>query len=122
MKYSKNKEYHRLLSSHRWQILRASYLRAHPVCEYCDAEGKTSLSEVVHHVIPVEDAKDAATMEALAFDVSNLMALCDACHERIHTLIGSHAKKGKRTIRAEAKKAAQEFVERWCQDPQRGHQ
>ena len=120
MRYSKNKEYHRLLSSHRWQKLRASYLQAHPVCEYCDAEGKTSLSRVVHHVVPVEDAKDTATMEALAFDVSNLMALCDACHERIHAMIGSHAKKGKRTKRAEAQQVARAFVERWCQEPPPG--
>ena len=114
MRYAKNKAYHRLLSSHRWQTLRASYLAKHPVCESCDKEGNTTLACVVHHVVPVEDATDVAAMESLAFDASNLMALCNACHERIHTEIGSHAKKGKRTTRAEAHQTARAFIERWC--------
>lgn len=85
----------------------------HPVCERCEKQGKTSLAKVVHHVVPVEDAKDLAMMEVLAFDWHNLMAVCDECHEAIHKQLGS-AKKGKRQTRAEAQRVASAFIKRWC--------
>lgn len=114
MRYSKNEHYHKLLKSYRWQKLRASYMAAHPVCEQCEKNGKTTLAKVVHHVVPIEDAKNVALMEQLAFDPANLMALCEACHEDIHRWLGSSSKKGKRYARAEAQRVASEFLKRWC--------
>lgn len=113
MKSVKNEQYHRLLKSHKWQRLRARYMAQHPVCEQCDKNGKTSLAKVVHHVVPVEDAKDLAMMEVLAFDWHNLMAVCDECHEAIHKQLGS-CKKGRRQTRAEAQRVASAFIKRWC--------
>ena len=85
----------------------------HPVCEKCEKSGKTSLAKVVHHVVPVEDAKDLAMMQVLAFDWHNLMALCDECHETIHRHLGS-CKKGRRQTKAEAQRVAKDFIKRWC--------
>lgn len=114
MRYVKNERYHKLLSSHRWQQLRARYLAQHPVCELCEKNNKTSVAKVVHHVIPVEDAKDVGLMESLAYDWNNLMALCNACHEEIHRQLGSRFKSGKNSKRAEAKRVASNFLKQWC--------
>lgn len=114
MRHVKNEQYHRLLKSHKWQRLRARYLASHPVCEECDRNGKTTLAKVVHHIVPVEDARDVGMMESLAYDPMNLMALCEPCHEAIHRRLGSSCKRGKRHIRAEAQRIASEFLEHWC--------
>lgn len=114
MKHSKKKEYQRIVWSSKWQQLRAMYKAQHPVCEMCEKNGKTTLAKVVHHVVPVEDAKDAATMEALAYDWNNLMSLCDKCHEKIHHDLGSRFKASKTSKRAEAKRIASEFLKQWC--------
>lgn len=114
MRNTKNEHYHKLLKSYKWQQLRARYLTQHPVCELCEKKNKTSLAKVVHHVVPVEDAKDVGLMEALAYDWNNLMALCDSCHEQIHHELGSRFKGRKNTRRSEAQKIATDFLKRWC--------
>lgn len=114
MRNTKNEHYHKLLKSYKWQQLRARYLAQHPVCELCEKNNKTSLATVVHHVVPIEDAKDAGLMESLAYDWNNLMALCDACHEQIHVQLGSRFKASKTTQRAKAKQVAESFLKKWC--------
>jgi 5-methylcytosine-specific restriction endonuclease McrA len=114
MRNTKNEHYHRLLKSYKWQTLRARYLTHHPVCEFCEKKNKTSLAKVVHHVIPIEDAKDISMMEALAFDENNLMALCEKCHEEIHEQLGSRFKARKTSRRAEAQRIANDFMNKWC--------
>ena len=37
---SRSREYQQILNSKAWQQLRISYLRAHPYCERCLAEGR----------------------------------------------------------------------------------
>jgi 5-methylcytosine-specific restriction protein A len=56
-----------------WQKIRAHYLKRHPLCEKC--EGITP-AVLVHHI--------KALKEGGTNDVDNLMALCNACHEKIH--------------------------------------
>ena len=114
MRYIKNEQYHKLLRHSKWQRLRAMYLSQHPVCEQCDKNGKTTIATVVHHVVPIEDAKDIMMMERLAYDWHNLMALCDECHEIIHRSLGSCKKKGKRHTKSEAQRVANDFLKRWC--------
>ena len=114
MRNTRNKEYHRLLSSSRWRRLRQSFLRKHPLCEECERNNRTKLAKVVHHIIPVEDAKSAAQMELLAYDASNLEALCEECHELRHVELGSSKKKGKRAVRTEAQKIASDVLKFYC--------
>ncbi len=114
MRNSKNEHYHKLLKSYRWQQLRARYLAQHPVCELCEKNNKTTLAKVVHHVVPIEDAKDASLMDSLAYDWHNLMALCEPCHEHLHKQLGSRFKAGKGYQRTEAKRIADNFIKRWC--------
>jgi 5-methylcytosine-specific restriction enzyme A len=60
-----------------WRRLRDRYLRTHPLCARCDAAGKTTPAEVVHHVVPIDAGGPR-------MDVDNLMPLCRACHEQVH--------------------------------------
>lgn len=97
---SRNKYYQHLLNSKRWRELRLSYLRDHPLCERCVAEGEArgipggyiTPAVDLHHRVPVELAKNQAEMERLAFDPSNLQALCVPCHIRTHQEAKSHTK------------------------------
>jgi 5-methylcytosine-specific restriction protein A len=64
----------------RWRALRRQVLRARPVCEGCDE----AASEEVHHLVPRRERPE------LAFELSNLQALCKSCHSRA-TLAASRA-------------------------------
>lgn len=114
MKNAKNEHYHKLLKSYRWQQLRSRYLAKHPICENCEKNNKTSLAKVVHHVVPVEDAKDVGLMESLAYDWNNLMALCESCHDQIHYNLGSRHKGKGNKQRTEAQRRASDFLKKWC--------
>jgi 5-methylcytosine-specific restriction enzyme A len=65
-------------SSHRkWKRIRALHLKAHPLCAFCQAQGKAVAADVVDHVI--EHAGDIN-----AFFTGELRSLCRPCHERRH--------------------------------------
>ncbi len=81
---SRSKEYQRLLNDKRWKLLRADYLRQHPLCERCLAEGYYVPAIDVHHVRPVETAHTPEEMEQLAYNPHNLQALCIPCHKKVH--------------------------------------
>lgn len=68
----------------RWRKLRDSYLMTHPVCELCELRGKTTPAAEVHHIKPFMDAPEGIERYALAFDVDNLMSVCEQCHHEIH--------------------------------------
>ncbi|ABV26564.1 HNH endonuclease [Xanthomonas phage Xop411] len=61
-------------TSSRWRKLRAVFLREHPLCCYCEAEGKTTAATVVDHCIPHRGDAD------LFWDEANLQPLCQHCH------------------------------------------
>ena len=58
-----------------WRKIRAAYLTAHPLCERCERQGKTTPAEEVHHIKPL--SKGGTN------DFDNLMALCTSCHSEI---------------------------------------
>lgn len=89
---SRNKDYQRLLNSKRWKELRAWKLQQNPLCEMCQAEGYVRAAVDVHHIIPVESAHTLQEMEQLAFDPSNLKALCIPCHVKTHKDMGKNKK------------------------------
>jgi 5-methylcytosine-specific restriction protein A len=91
-----------IYNSKEWQELRIEKLRANPLCEECMKEGIVTSARCVHHVVPIETARTKDEMKRLAFDVNNLLALCFACHARIHKELGSNTAKIVRQ-RAEAR-------------------
>lgn len=59
-----------------WRRIRDRYITAHPLCERCLAEGRYTPADLVHHKRPLSDGG--------THDESNLMALCNSCHEKEH--------------------------------------
>ncbi|MBD5113581.1 MAG: HNH endonuclease [Ruminococcaceae bacterium] len=59
-----------------WRKIRTRYIKQHPLCERCLAEGRYTPADLVHHKKPLSDG---GTNEN-----SNLMSLCYSCHEIIH--------------------------------------
>ena len=98
-----------MLNSKRWKMLRQEYLRAHPLCERCRAEGYVRSAIDVHHVIPVESAHTIQEMEALCFNEvagQRLEALCIPCHIKAHAEQRSHSKEAHQ-------KREDDRLERW---------
>jgi 5-methylcytosine-specific restriction enzyme A len=58
-----------------WQKARAHYLRAHPLCVYCEREGITKAAEVVDHITPHKGDWD------LFWDSDNWQSLCKRHHD-----------------------------------------
>ena len=112
MRKISNKNYHKLLSHSRWRLLRARYLSSHPLCEECERQGKTTLATCVHHIRPVESQNSPALMMQAAYDITNLEALCESCHEQRHKF--DNRRRSKEQTRLAAKQTAEAFMERWC--------
>ena len=58
-----------------WKRIRDRYIKAHPLCEECEKEGRLTPAEEVHHIIPLSKGGGNEN--------SNLMSLCKSCHSRI---------------------------------------
>lgn len=62
----------------RWKALSVRVRAEQPLCEVCLAAGIVTPATEVHHKITVEDAP------WLRLERSNLMSLCNACHDAEH--------------------------------------
>ena len=80
----KRKERMVIYNSARWRALRLAKLRDNPLCELCERKGITRLADDVHHIQSFMDVDDPDERRTLAFDIDNLMSLCDECHSGIH--------------------------------------
>ena len=63
-----------------WKRIRDRYIKAHPLCEECQKNGRFVAAEEIHHILPLSRGGDN--------DVSNLMSLCKSCHSRITVEMG----------------------------------
>lgn len=59
----------------RWQKARATYLKSHPLCVMCQAQGRTTAATVVDHIEP-----HRGDMTKF-WDTNNWQALCKRCHD-----------------------------------------
>lgn len=60
----------------KWRKVRAAYLRKHPMCVKCMAEGRYVEATVVDHITPHRGNP------ALMWDENNYQALCKPCHDK----------------------------------------
>ncbi len=63
-------------NSKRWRRLRDLVRAEQPLCADCQAQGRVSPTEHVHHIEARKLRPD------LAFERSNVVGLCEACHTR----------------------------------------
>ncbi len=78
-KYERSKDVHRRYGR-AWTRVRNRYMQEHPYCERCLGEGRMTLAEECHHILPV--SKGGANVP------ENLMALCPSCHNKVHHEMG----------------------------------
>lgn len=64
----------KIRNSGRWKRVRAAYRLEHPMCELCRKAGRLEPARQVDHIVPLEIAPE------LAFEWTNLQALCTPCH------------------------------------------
>ena len=88
-----NRQYKQLINTARWLRLRHEVITAQPLCVRCREEGRITLAQEVHHIVPVETAVTKERMEALMYDPNNLMPLCRQCHFKLHQTLGKGTKK-----------------------------
>ena len=62
---------------YRWQKARETYLLDHPLCVYCDRQGRTTASSVVDHKVPHRGD------DRLFWDRDNWQSLCKHCHDSV---------------------------------------
>lgn len=60
----------------RWRSARAGFLRSHPLCRMCQAQGEVTAATVVDHIVPHKGDR------ALFWDSTNWQPLCKPCHDR----------------------------------------
>ena len=60
----------------RWKKARSLFLKQHPLCAFCQAEGKIVPATVVDHIIPHRGDK------ILFWDETNWEPLCKECHDK----------------------------------------
>lgn len=68
-----------------WRRMRMAHLRNFPLCEICEMEDRVTLATEVHHINSFLNAETVEERDQLAFQDSNLMSLCDPCHQRCHS-------------------------------------
>ena len=60
---------------YKWRKARLVYLRKHPLCVFCEREGRVTEATVIDHKIP------HGGNQTLFWDEGNWMALCKPCHD-----------------------------------------
>ena len=71
----------RWYSRAEWKRLAKTQLHRQPLCVMCLQEGKSVPAEVADHIVPVFDAKGAASYER--FRLGALQSLCRDHHDRV---------------------------------------
>lgn len=82
-------ERQKFYGSRRWGDLSKLFRKKNPLCAKCTREGRTALSELVHHI------QDRIDHPELAYKWSNLEALCRSCHSSHHKT-GANRRRGDR--------------------------
>ena len=67
-------QYRKLYKTTRWQRIREAQLRAHPLCQMCEAQGRIVAATVCDHVTPHRG-------DELKFYAGPFASLCKPCHD-----------------------------------------
>lgn len=68
----------------RWRALRILKLQNNPLCEECLKNDRITPSVEVHHVQRFMSGSSIEQIKFLGFDYSNLLSLCESCHQNKH--------------------------------------
>jgi 5-methylcytosine-specific restriction protein A len=65
-----------------WNRLAQTHKACNPLCQVCEAEGRTTIATISHHVTAV------ASGGAVLVGQDELVSVCSPCHQRIEGLGG----------------------------------
>lgn len=83
-----------LYSSQPWKAKRKKILRRDEyLCQWCKRYGRRVDATTVHHIEHYEDRPDLALVD------SNLISLCDKCHNKAHPEKGGKRHRTRRNMR-----------------------
>lgn len=77
-----------------WQQARERFLRLHPLCVMCEAEGRVVLASVVDHIRP-----HRGDMAIFWDELNNWQALCKPCHDGAKQRMESQGRGRSETLR-----------------------
>lgn len=63
---------------YKWQKAREAYLSKHPLCVYCEREGRVTAATVVDHKVP-----HRGDMKLFWDSDNNWQSLCKPCHDSV---------------------------------------
>lgn len=83
-KYIRDQKTREFYHSKAWERTRLQALmRDHYLCQYCLKEKKITPANMVHHIKEIEKAWH------LRLTLSNLVSLCNSCHNKVHRSKGN---------------------------------
>lgn len=59
-----------------WRRVRLRHLQQHPLCLFCEADGRITPATDVDHIVSIAEAPE------YRLDPTNLRSLCQSCHSR----------------------------------------
>ena len=82
--------------TNKWAALRnTALIRDKYMCQCCKANNRMTNATCVHHIFPIE------RYPQYAYEIWNLMSLCDKCHDEMHNhYTGELSKKGMLFLRS----------------------
>jgi 5-methylcytosine-specific restriction enzyme A len=72
---NRESKFSHLYRTTRWRKLRAAHLNAHPLCKFCEQEGRVTPAAIVDHITPHRGDMDK-------FWAGPFQSLCATCHNR----------------------------------------
>ena len=80
---NKERKRRKIYNSTLWEKMRLAYLQSHPLSEISQWEGKTALTQHIHHIVSFLDVHDELMMQ-YAYDSNNYIAVTAEEHNRLH--------------------------------------
>ena len=74
-----------LYDTKQWKRLRNWYIMQHPLCEIHLKYGISKPAQAVHHTRPWSLGKTEDEQRELCFAEDNLLSVCNACHNQLHS-------------------------------------
>lgn len=91
--------------SAEWRKLQAEVLKEqHNECQVCKEQGRYTRADTVHHIQYVRKHPETALSKTYTYkgeEYINLIAICKACHNKVHTEKGFNKKHSAKPLNEE---------------------
>lgn len=107
---AKSENYNKIIHSSKWQKLSRELKQRYPLCQVCGER----LSQAVHHIDNLERYNyNPDLMMEKAFDLNNLLCVCNQCHSKLHKELGFKRYATKDEKKQYQKDKTDDFLKNW---------